>query len=170
MPLKVMTNQIDVTRVFDLQRRQRMECLPMSGDVPASGALLAKTTVSNQGHFYCLFLTGSYTTIYGPGAVATDDGVNHLRGKLLENNTPIFNDFIPFDLWVTPGRRKSALDLTGAGSNNLYVLMPIEHLFPANSDILLDCRTDATYQNSFSLAFWGIRVNAAAAVSSRVSK
>lgn len=157
--LKVLTRRIKTDELFTLQRQQKYEIIPMSGVIPASSNSIVKTTVSNQGHFYCLFMTGSFTTLVsGP----SDDGVNHLRGKLFSNNDPLFNGYTPFDLFLSPGRRRSTSDIsaTAAQGNSLFLQFPIEFLFPANTDIIMDTINDGTYQNSFDIAFVGIRCSA----------
>lgn len=158
--LKVLTRRVDTNRVFDLQRQQKYEIIPLTGVVPASAQTAVRVTISNQGHFYCQGLTGSFTTLYGPGGIGTDDGVNHLRGQLYSDNDPIFNDFVPFDLFCSPGRRKSPVDLTGTPGNALFVPFTLEYLFPANSVILMNTINDGTFENRFDLAFVGIRCSA----------
>jgi hypothetical protein len=155
--LKILTRRINTDTVFTLQRQQKYEILPMTGSIPASSNSIVKTTVSNQGHFYCYFVTGSFTTLHvGPA----DDGVSHLRGKLFSNNDPLFNAHVPFELFLSPGRRKSPLDLTGTAGNNLFLQFPIEFLFPANSDIIMDTINDGDHVNSFDIAFVGVRCSA----------
>ena len=155
--LKVLTRQIDVDKTFGLQRQQKYEILPMSGTVPATSNSIVKASVSNQGHFYCLFVTGSFTTLVAGPA---DDGVNHLRGKLFSNNDPLFNAYVPFDLFLSPGRRKAAVVPGAAAGNNLFLQFPLEFLFPANTDIIMDTINDGDFANAFDIAFVGIRCSA----------
>jgi hypothetical protein len=161
--LKVLTRQLDTEKLFALQRQQKYEIIPMTGVVPASTNSIVKVTVSNQGHFFCLFMVGSFTTLTaGP----VDDAVNHLRGKLFSNNDPIFNAYTPFDLFLSPGKRTGTVTGTGAAvtppfaPNSLFLQFPIEFLFPANTDIIMDTINDGTYANSFDIAFVGIRCSA----------
>jgi hypothetical protein len=141
----------------------------MAGTVPASSQSAIRVTVSNQGHFYCLGITGTFTTLYtAAGPVITDDGTNHLRGQLFSDNDPIFNDFVPFDLFLSPGRRlayNAGAPVAGTPSNALFVQFPLEYLFPANSIILMNCINDGSAANSFDIAFIGIRCAAYEAVS-----
>ena len=162
--LKVLTRRIHTEKLFALQRQQKYEIIPMTGVIPASSNSIVKVTVSNQGHFFCQFMTGSFTTLSG---ASVDDGVNHLRGKLFSNNDPIFNAYTPFDLFLSPGRRRSTADIsvTAMQGNTLFLQFPIEFLFPANTDIIMDTINDGTFANSFDIAFVGIRCSAYETVS-----
>jgi len=164
--VKILTNRINAEKAFALQDLQHLEAIPMSDLVPASSSKLAKVTVSNQGHFYCYYATGKFSTLKNNGGAAQDDGVSHLRGKLIDGGTsrPIFNDYIPLDLWLTPGRNRDAQDITGAVSNNLFVPLTFEYMFMANTDIQLDLRNDADFANNFTIVFWGVRINSARTV------
>ena len=121
--IRILTKAIDTVRLLSLQGRQKLDVLVLTGIVPALGSTLAKVTVSNLGHFYAYFATGKFSTL---GAGPADDGISHLSGKLIDGGTarPIFNDFVPLDLWLTPGRAKDALAPAGAASNNLFVPIP----------------------------------------------
>ena len=166
--VKILTNRINAEKAFALQDMQHLEAIPMSDQVPASSSKLAKVTVSNQGHFYCYYATGKFSTLKNNGGPATDDGICHLRGKLVDGGTsrPIFNDYIPLDLWLTPGRVRDPLDLalSGAVSNNLFVPLTFEYMFMANTDIQLDLRNDSDYLNNFTIVFWGVRINSSMTV------
>jgi hypothetical protein len=159
--LKILSNRIDTGKIFQLQNLQYNEILVMSDTVPASTEKPGKASVSNLGHFYCLFMTGSFTTLKtGPA----DDAISHLRGLLEDGQGKrLFNDYAPLDLFLTPGRRKDAADLTGAASNNLFIPIPFEYLFSANTDITLKVKNDAAYANSYTILFHGIRVKSAEA-------
>jgi hypothetical protein len=168
MSLKVLTRRVDTEKSFTLQRQQKYEIIPMTGVVPATSNSIVKASVSNQGHFYCLFITGSFTTLsVGP----VDDAVNHLRGKLFSNNDPIFNAYTPFDLFLSPGKRTGTVGTPPVAitppfaPNSLFLQFPLEFLFPANTDILMDVINDGTYANSFDIAFIGIRCSAYETVS-----
>jgi hypothetical protein len=146
--------------MFRVQNAQNQECLYMADTVPAASQKLGKVSVSNLGHFFCRYITGTFTTIENIGAVTTDTGIDYLRGKLIDgsNMRPLFNDYVPFSLWSVPGRRKS-LTTGGSDSFQLHIVFPFEYLFQMNGDILMDVKNDSTLEaNAYSLAFWGVRI------------
>ena len=155
--LKILQTRLDTNKLFAVQNSQNVEALYMTGSVPASGTILLKTTVSNKGHFWCTHVTGSYTTASN---AQTDDGICHLKGKLMDGGTsrPIFNDYVPLNLWLTPGRVMSIAG-SGSASNNLFIPMVLDYLFSANTDIQLDCTNDVAYAQTVNIIFWGVRVN-----------
>lgn len=155
--------RINAQKTLDLQNLQYSENLLMTDSVPPSTTRLGSVNVSNLGHFYCMFLTGSFETL---AAGPTDDGIDHLRGKLIDGSDQrqLFNDYVPLSLLLTPGRRKSAHDLTGANSNNLFYPTKFEYLFTANSDILLDVKNDSDFEIDYDIVFWGIRIKSSIAV------
>lgn len=158
-----LTKRINAPKTFDLQNLQYSECLLMTDSVPAGTTSLGSVNVSNLGHFYCMFITGSFETL---AAGPTDDGIDHLRGQFKDGTgqKELFNDFVPLSLFCTPGRRKSPQDLTGANSNNLFYPPKFEYLFTANSDILLDVKNDSDIAIDYDLLFWGIRIKSTIAV------
>jgi hypothetical protein len=156
--LSLITRDIDTRALLERFKYQRLQALMMVDTVAAGGASQGKTEVSTQGDFLALFATGRFSTLKNNGGAAQDDGVSHLRGKLFSDDIPIFNDFIPLDLWLTPGRVRDAQDLTGAVSNNLFVPLPFVYVFPANSKIYLDARNDGTFANTYTIIWWGFRI------------
>ena len=99
---RVFNKAFDVSQMLGLQVVQYSERLLLSAVVPANSSVMAKTTVSNLGHFYCLFLTGKFTTlkkIADPvlGNKLIDSGISYLRGLLTDGagQKRLFNDYIP---------------------------------------------------------------------------
>lgn len=165
--MNVLLNRIDVARFFEVQNHQNQECIYLADTVGALAQKLGKASVSNLGHFFVRHMTVSFTTIETVGGVATDTGIDYLRGKLIDgsNMRPLFNDYIPFSLWSTPGRRKSIV-ASGSDSFQMQIIFPFEYLFTMNSDILIDVKNDSTLQrNSYSVAFWGVRIKSSASTS-----
>jgi hypothetical protein len=186
---RIFSKGLNVSAMLGLQVVQYSERLLLSGVVPANSSILAKTTVSNLGHFYCLFMTGKYTTkqqITDPvlGALTVDTGIQYLRGLLKDQagNRQLFSDYIPLDLFLSPGRAKSdcanayidVLDTTGAlprevalaaaPGQTLFYPQEFEYVFPANTDILLDVKNASNAENSFEIMLHGIRILAASSV------
>ena len=164
-------NKIQAEKLFTSQRSQYSEVIRLSGTCAANAGVLARAAVSNLGHFLCLKITGSFSTlqlIAGPAIV--DDGIDHLRGQLIDGagQRKLFSDFIPFSLFLSPGRRRDATAAnafapagatpTSNASESLFYPVEFEYLFSANSEILLDVRNDSAQQNTFDIAFHGIRV------------
>jgi len=166
-------NKLSAEKLFAAQRSQYSETLNMAGVVPANAGFLARTDVSNLGHFLCLKITGSFSTLridpLAPPAII-DDGIDHLRGQLIDGagQRKLFNDFIPLSLFLSPGRRRdvtatnavlptATAALAGLG-NSLFYPVEFEYLFAANSQILLELRNDSDTLNRFDIAFHGVRI------------
>jgi hypothetical protein len=159
---KILLNRIDAAKMFQVQNLQYSEILYLSDTVPLASGKMGRVSVSNLGHFYCLYVTGSFDTQFG----AVDDGTDYLRGKLIDgsNQKQLFNDYVPLSLWLTPGRKKS-LVASGAQSNSLFYPIPFEYLFSANSDIILDVKNDSDTALTYRIAFFGVRVKSRESVS-----
>ena len=110
--MQVLTSRLDAAKLFDIQTYQYSEVLYLADTVAAGTEKLGRVAISNLGHFFCLYVTGSMTTQYDLGAGATDTGIDYLRGQLRDgsNNRPLFSDFVPLHLLLSPGRRKSLAD------------------------------------------------------------
>lgn len=164
-------NKLQASKLFQSQRSQYSETLILSGVVPANAGILTRTAVSNLGHFLCLRVTGSFSTLRTDAVVGlVDDGIDHLRGQLIDGagQRKLFNDFVPLSLWLSPGRRRdltalNAYQAAGAvpaapAGGSLFYPVELEYLFTANSEILLDMRNDSNAANRFDVAFHGIRI------------
>ena len=186
---RVFNKAFDVSQMLGLQVVQYSERLLLSAVVPANSSVMAKTTVSNLGHFYCLFLTGKFTTlkkIADPvlGNKLIDSGISYLRGLLTDGagQKRLFNDYIPLDLLLSPGRCKADCDnayqdlldvtvspvrevaLAAAKGESLFYPQEFEYLFPANTDILFDVKNASNADNTFEIMLHGVRILASASV------
>lgn len=160
---KPLNEKIVPAEVFSLQNQQYSERLLMTDFVLAGQTKLGRTAVSNLGHFYCQFITGTYTTIASPLAAIVDTGINYLSGQLIDGagNRKLFSDRIPFPLWLSPGRRKDATSTTWATDpvpTNFIIPLEMDYLFTANSDILLEVVNNSDETNFYEIEFWGVRV------------
>jgi hypothetical protein len=187
--LTVLNKQLNADSLLKLQVTQYSEKLLLAGSVPAKSSIIAKTTVSNLGHFLCKFLTGKYTTLQQitdatKGVLIIDDGIQHLRAQLIDGagQKKLFSDYIPLDLFLSPGRGKAnaanayldVLDssvtpvreiaLAAAPGQTLFYPQEYEYLFSANSEILLDIKNDSDAANDFEIVLSGIRILASASV------
>ena len=183
--MKVLQSRINANAVKDLQIVQHQNVIYVEGQVPSvtnGGMLTVSTKITSYGDFLCNRITGKYNTLTGadscwPDALpwtATDDGTCHLRMTLRDGTggVDIFEDYIPLDLFFSPGRVREQgilVDTAGAGippnpSQQLFYAMPLEYVFRANNDLTIQLKNDSTCRNRFSLAFWGIRLKSAAAV------
>lgn len=165
---------IEAAKLFKMQNQQYTERIPLSGTVPANGNLPFKANVSNLGHFLCLFITGHYETLAsvtgGAGAKIIDDGICHLRMQIEDGGTGqrlLFTDYAPMDLFLSPGRIRSAkatnnlLDVAlyanqADNAPQLYNAMENTYLFTANSDIICRIKNDSNTPINFDLLFYGI--------------
>lgn len=163
MVVKPFSQVIDPEKVFSLQNQQYSEKLFMSDTVAANSTKLGKVNVSNLGHFFCMFITGSYSSLASPVAAIVDTGVSYLSGQMIDGagQRKLFNDHIPLDLWLSPGRRRdvnSTTVLTDPVGNNLFYPIELEYLFTANSDILLEVVNTSDETNYYEICFHGIRI------------
>jgi len=161
--------EINTGQIKDLQRKQHFNAIIIQGTVPKlanGGALTAKFNLASYGDFLCNDITGSYSSLVEDQAAAVDDGVCHLSAKLSDGQGGIqlFDDFIPLNLFLTPGRQRTMGVLVDAAGGVPNVSLPmffpkyLVHLFPANNDIVLELRNDADWENTFKIAFWGTRI------------
>jgi len=177
--IRVFGEAMSSRRLLDTQSKQRSEMIPLIQSVPANGGALGKVSVGTMGSFLLLYITGHFETLGsvvgggGPAAVI-DDGVCDMRGQLKcsSGTVLLFSDFIPLDLWISPGRRLSATatNLTGPAVVNgttyaqampvspLFYPTEFQFLFPVNSDIQVDFRNDGNYAQLVDIAFHGIRL------------
>lgn len=172
MIVKPFSQRIDPSKVFEIQNVQYSEKLLLADTVPANSSKLGKVNISNLGHFFCQFMTGSFTTI--GTAAATDSGISYLSGQIIDGagQRKLFNDRIPLDLFLSPGRRKSsssATPVTDPDSNNLFFPIEFEYLFTANSDILIDVVNSSDQDNEYEITFHGIRIVSDMVVANRIN-
>jgi len=179
--IHALLKRVDTEALFALQQYQYSDRIPMADTVSAGQSSLAKANVSNLGHFLCTHVTGHFQTartLAGVGRV--DEGVNHLRGQLIDGagQRKIFSDYVPFDLWLSPGRTRHngtaaapclnvLADVLAGGvvvaaqavqPYPLFYPVELEYLFTANSDIQLDVKNDSDEALSYEIVFHGIRV------------
>jgi hypothetical protein len=163
MVVKPFSQKIIPEEAFNLQNSQYMERLFMQVTVPAGQTNIGQVAVSNLGHFFCMFVTGTFSTIGMPAAAIVDTGISYLSGQLIDGagQRKLFNDRIPLDLWLSPGRRKDATSTTVLAdpvSNSLFFPITLEYLFTANSTIILDVVNTSNQPNSLEVCFHGIRL------------
>lgn len=153
---------LDPLKIIKMQNIQYSEKLILSDTVPANQSLLGKVAISSLGNFFCQFLTGHFETLRDVEGVL-DDGVSHLRGKMVDgsNQRQLFNDYVPLDLFLSPGRIKSNKSgnwLTDPVSNNLFYPQQFQYMFTVNSEILFDVKNDSNTEISYEILFHGIRL------------
>jgi hypothetical protein len=192
--IRAFAQQLNSNALLRTQSVQHSEKIILSDSVDAGQRKLCRASVSNYGDFLCLFITGSFETCVSiqpqeAPPVLVDNGVDYLRGQLSDSigQRKLFNDFIPFSLWLSPGRRRSPnavnnlplfpylTDQTAIASpsNNLFYPQEFEYIFAANSEILLDVYNDTNtvampYTGAtlhFEIVFHGIRILSDTAVS-----
>lgn len=160
--LNIFNKEIDPSKILQMQNKQYSEKLLLSDTVPANSSKLGSVNVSSLGGFLCLYITGHFTTVETIEATVTDTGLSYLSGKLVDgsNQRQLFNDYIPLDLFLSPGRVKSensAGVVTDTASNSLFYPQVFQYLFAVNSQILFDVKNDSGYANTYDLVFHGVR-------------
>ena len=165
--INIFAKILDPDKILDFQNLQYTEKLLLEDEVPANSMEMGKTNISSLGHFYSLFITGKFTTTYDvPDESPVDGCYCYLRGKLIDgsNSKPLFNDYIPLDLFLSPGRTKDPVTTNFdsiACSNNLFYPQPFQYMFTVNSEIQFECKNDSNYRNKYWIVFHGIRFPAA---------
>lgn len=183
--IRVLAKVLNSDTMLRMQSVQNSEKIPLSGTAPAGGIATARSAISNYGDFLCLFITGTFETLKKVTVEAADyiidDGVDYLRGQLADSigQRKLFTDYIPFSLWVTPGRRRSSNvnvvntyrddATTGANaspaSNFLFYPHEFEYIFAATGEIQLSVYNDSNVDLNFDLCFHGVRIISDKAVS-----
>lgn len=159
--LNMFAKEINPVKILKMQNLQYQEKLYLEDTVPAGSQKLGSVDISSLGNWYCLFMTGSFTTLIANDP-AVDDGVQHLRAKMSDgsNNRQLFNDYIPLHHYLSPGREKSSIStgvLTDDPSGNLFYPQPWQYMFALSSQILFDVKNDSDYANDYRITFHGIR-------------
>jgi hypothetical protein len=174
-------SSIDVQALFQQQRNQEPDVILLTDTVAAAATSIGRAAVSNKGHFLCQYITGHFWTVDDIGAgVLCDDGICHLRGQLIDagGNKKLFNDRIPLDLFLSPGREKIDA-IAGVAVQNViapYVVLGVtiaeasgmetplfyptefRYLFSANTEIQMDMSNDSGVALRYEIAFHGVRI------------
>ena len=115
--IRAFSKGLDAAALKKTQSAQHSEKLIISDTCPANTSKQSAAAVSNYGDFLCLQITGSFETLVDldPQGTSTiiDSGIDYLKGRLIDGvgQRKLFTDYIPFHLWLTPGRRRSANQL-----------------------------------------------------------
>jgi len=190
--IRAFAQQLNSNALLKTQSVQHSEKILLADSVPAGQRKLCRASVSNYGDFLCLFITGTFETLANKTisevTYLVDTGVDYLRGQLSDSigQRKLFNDFIPFSLWLTPGRRRSPIAANNIApvltdqaaicgfSNTLFYPQEFEYIFASNSEILIDVYNDSPagltgeYTGAelhFEICFHGIRILSDTAVS-----
>jgi len=159
---RIFSQVIQPDDTFEVQNAQDRDILLMQGIIPAgSGGTDITINVSQLGHFYCQYITGTFETITLVAAVITDTGINYLFGQLRDGTRPLFSDRVPFNLFCTPGRRKSPFTVAPAADpvgNTLFYPMELEHIFAVNTNITMNVANTSLTPVAFEIAFHGKRI------------
>jgi hypothetical protein len=146
------------------------EKLIITGTVPANGRGIFKVHVSTLGCFLLKHITGTFTTLDKIGDSIIDSGVNSLLCQFIDGygNKPLFSDFVPMDLFLSPGRRKSSLAVNNAvsvvgvadvaaPSSTLFYPQEFQYMFNENTDIVVSVTNSSPTDNNFDICLHGIR-------------
>lgn len=180
--MNVLLTKLSNEKLRESKTGQHREGLLLQGEILAGASDSAKVEVGTAGTIVTMRMAAYYTTLdldTGSGHVI-DDGICHLRGQLIDTdkNLALFNDFIPFNLFSSPGRIKAKSALvagvvtpcsnylkadagiadTAAPSSFLYEAQEFTHPFTVNSYIKIDVKNDAGCSNKFAIYFDVIRV------------
>lgn len=125
------------------------------GDTVAAGISKPTTlSISQRGVFLVMSYTGSYTTLQG----ATDDGVCRMSMKIKNSSGRVYiSDPIFLHNLFTPGRVKDTTQPAAAAGNQLqFPGLPWITVFRPNDDITHEVQNDATFVNSWEMAYHGV--------------
>lgn len=181
--MNVLLTKLSNEKLRESKIGQHREGILLQGEILAGTSDTAKVEVGTAGTIITMRMAAYYTTLdldIGSGHVI-DDGICHLRGQLFDTdkNLALFNDFIPFNLFSSPGRIKAKSALvagvvtpcsnyliadagiadTAAPGGILYEPQEFTHPFTVNSYIKIDVKNDAGCSNKFAIYFDVIRVS-----------
>jgi hypothetical protein len=178
--MNVLLTKLNTAQLRANKRDQHREGILLQGEVNEGTSDSFKVEVGTAGTIVTLRMAAYYTTLDYVSGHVIDDGICHLRGQLIDTdqNLQLFNDFIPFSLFSSPGRikAKSALvagvptacanylvddgviALAAAPGANLYQPNEFTHPFTVNSYIRMDVKNDAACSNRFAVYFDVVRV------------
>lgn len=156
------SKNVDPEKLFSVQDSQNREVVLLTDTVPAGQTKQGQVSISSAGPFHSLYMTGGFETLSSVVGVITDTGVNYLSGQLIDStgNRQLFNRKIPLNLFLSPGRQKSANSAavaTDPPGNALFYPVPFEYTWRANSLILLDVVNTSNTPLSYWVAFHGVR-------------
>lgn len=155
--------RLNVEAMFALQNTQYAEFLLMDGVIPAGQEKPLKVNISSLGDFLVTRITGTYTTLEEIEEQIVDTGVSYLRGKIIDNarQRQLTSDYIPLDLILSSGRRKSSLAanvLADIPAPQLFYPIEFSYLFSKNSDILVYFKNTSNVDQEVSICFHGYRI------------
>lgn len=185
MNITTTKKKLNTAELFAQQNAEYEDKILLSDTVPANSQKMGTVSISTLGDFKCYQVAGHFEThkiitLTDTTPITIDDGMNHLRGQLEDScgNRKLMNDFIPLNLWLTPGRVikithepvnafSDALDsglppyaikaVRASASNNLFYCVPFKYLFSANSNIMFNVINDSNAPISYELLFFGTR-------------
>ena len=150
--------QIDIQRVLALQNSQYQVCLYTQIEVGPGEQVDQSVNISSIGHFLLLTMTGSYTSKIADGP-ETYDGICKQSVQLTDgsNDRQLFEDFIPANLFLSPGRIQS-ISGVGNASEPLRREFAFVYCFLANGQIIVKVKNHSDVANTTRIMFKGIRV------------
>lgn len=172
MSTRVLAQKLMPQKFETLQKSQYSEIIVISDTIAAGSEKMCKASIGNHGAFLLQNITGSFSSIKKhTNNNPIDTGVCYLSGKLSDQTGQrhMFNDYVPLNLFLSPGRVKSPVALNNNGtydgtvfiagdSSPLFYPFGFEYWFPRNTEILFYVKNSSDYENSFSLMLNGIRV------------
>lgn len=163
--INVFGKQLDAAKILALRSSQYVQALYVEDTVPPGPAVNTPLGLSTIGAFLVLSFTGFFTCLRQKviGVSLEDLGVCPFRMilKAGASNLDMFGNYVPMDLLLTPGRRRTdpadaicgGLPLAaadqGPAPNPLF--FPFEYLFPFEANDIIN----VTVQNDYTLAAGG---------------
>ncbi len=151
-----MTHEQYVNDLMSSMDWERYQLLTFHKTIPALGNGMESKKISTDGHFECLYLGGTYTSLDAgpidtgtcPVSVMLEDAGRHWKS---------FEGLIPMNLWASPGRVRSS-GIAGDPSHPLFKHSIFEYTFNAGTEIEISYANSANYANEFWLLFIGERL------------
>jgi len=150
----------EVSNRLALRELEWLYAIPAHIVIPAESGADDTLDIKSDAHFECYFVTGSYTTLDDDEGVF-DSGVCEVSMRITDgsNDLKLFNNFIPANLFLSPGRRL-ANGTSGDPASSLFYPFPFYHIFPANGGIVIETQNAAAAENTLDLLFWGKKLRA----------
>jgi len=151
-----------VTDLINEQGAKYPQKITISDVCLAGGSRISKKSVSNYGHFFCEYITGTYNSLIEIDGDVVDNGACYLRGRLTDmtTNRTIIDELTPLNLWLSPGYvpTKDHAYTTPIISVPLFNPLYLGYLFAINGDIQVEMQNDSTEDLEYDICFHGYRV------------
>lgn len=147
---------VDVNQEINDTAWQRLQWVSFSKVVAAGENNAKPVEISDDGHFFCKYLGGMYTTLT---AADTDGGACGTSVKISDNGRKwdIMDNLTPMSIFTTPGRQRSS-GVAGDPGNPLFSPIEFDYKFQAGTSIRVEYANNLAFANTIWLVFYGMKM------------